>query len=193
MDKETKIANSFINYIRYMEEYLDAPKDRRIKEQTLLMRIEKVKKVIRAIIDMNRDYLLTYDYCYFLVYFSYIHGIKSRWMKDLKNIMKSDMDSLVIDRANYCLYIIHSHFAPNILVDGQFVDLMSEEDKELFNRAKEKDEEYKNVRHDSYGNPLLISVGTIISVICGYCYVYRKYDSFEQLFNKVFDYCRLQN
>lgn len=177
--------NRIINDVIYWRDRLHLTEQQgfKVSDNSINELRKKIKPFIEKIIKSSKDYLLTEDFCYYLVYESFkMVDFQKQLFKLLDNIIKADDKTLINILHKYIFYVC---FGDVYKFDKKenYINLMNEESLSMYNTC---DKCIKRM----YANPLKGYESKILTEILfniyGYCVINRKYDIFDKLVSKYF-------
>jgi len=177
--------NRIINHVIYWKDRLHLTEQQgfKVSDKSINELRKRLRTFIEKIIKSGKDYLLTEDFCYYLVYESFkMVDYQKELFKLLDNIIKASDNELIKILNKYMFYVCFGDIY-NIDKQENYVKLMNQEDLDMFNTCM-------NCIHNMYQTGVKCFESDILTEILfniyGYCIIHHQKDIFGQLVNKYF-------
>jgi len=178
-----KLDYWFIRLNLYTSPYIETGEDS-IKK----FRNQKLKPIIENIVKKGRGHILTYGYCYYIVFKSLsLLDYQSEMVRLFKKIDNANDKELIdiIDR-----YIKYLCFGDRYFYDNNsnVSEFMDDDERHLYDTCIECLQIIETTSLVAYQGHLLTE---ILSKVCSYCIINKQTDKLDKLLNKYFNNPRL--
>ena len=144
---------------------------------------KQLKQALNELVKRGKGYLLTEDFCYYLVYEAFKSvDYQGDLIKLLNKIYKADDNELIKILNKYIFYVC---FGDIYKFDKQenYVNLMSQEDLDMFNTCMKCIHSMYQTGVRAFESDILTE---ILFNIYGYCVIHHQKDKFDKLVSKYF-------